>query len=52
MTNEELPEPDFESELNDDLGLDENCPNCGKCYDQIDFDYQICHYCKFNNNKP
>ena len=45
-----LPEPDFESEEEED-NLDESCPNCGKQYDDIDFEYQICHYCKFNNNK-
>ncbi len=34
----------------DDLNLYSSCPNCGIEYDQIDYEYQICHLCKFNNN--
>jgi len=41
-----LSEPDFD----DEIILDETCPNCGHEYDEIDYEYQICHYCKFNNN--
>lgn len=35
----------FDSEFYDgcDSGLD--CPCCGKEYDEIDYDYQICHFC-------
>jgi len=29
----------------------EYCPNCGELYDDIDFDYQICHFCKFDNSQ-
>ncbi len=32
--------------------MDEFCPNCGKEYDAIDYEYQICHYCKHNNSLP
>lgn len=39
-------DPDFE-----EINLDEQCPNCGKSYDEIDYEYQICRHCKFNNNK-
>lgn len=46
---------DSNDELNfdddEDLWLDDVCPNCGNEYDEIDFEYQICHICKFNNNK-
>lgn len=38
----------------DDLYNDsllEHCPNCGELYDDIDFEYQICHYCKFDNSQ-
>lgn len=28
----------------------DSCPNCSTPYDDIDHEYQICHYCKFNNN--
>lgn len=28
------------------------CPNCGHEYDEIDYEYQICHICGFNNNPP
>ena len=40
--------------LQDDEGeipMDTNCPKCNRTYDEIDYDYQICHYCKYNNNK-
>lgn len=30
---------------------DLDCPNCGHEYDEIDYEYQICHFCKYNNNK-
>jgi len=50
--NSNLPEPDFESEYDDDNeGLLENCPCCGREYDEIDIDYQICHHCKFDAEK-
>lgn|SRR5574340_45679 len=29
----------------------EFCPNCGREYDEIDIDYQICHRCGFNAAK-
>ncbi|MBA7535878.1 hypothetical protein ES705_28137 [subsurface metagenome] len=29
----------------------EYCPNCGREYDDIDFDYQICHYCDYDNSQ-
>lgn len=52
MTNDELPEPDFEKEyLEDYEGPLENCPSCGREYDDIDFDYQICSRCKFDAEK-
>lgn len=39
--------------LDDQLNnsLYEECPNCGKLYDDIDFDYQICHFCRYDANK-
>lgn len=47
MTNDDLKEPDFEKEyLEDYEGPLENCPSCGREYDDIDFDYQICSHCK------
>lgn len=30
--------------------LKENCPNCHREYDEIDYEYQICHLCKYNAN--
>ena len=37
----------------DEIILDDCCPKCGREYDEIDYEYQICHRCKFNNNgKP
>jgi len=40
----ECPEDDDFNEL------PESCPNCGETYDEVDFEYQICHLCGFNNN--
>jgi len=50
MNNEPLPDFDWDDE--DEPRGDDTCPNCGEPYDEIDYEYQICHYCKFNNNKP
>lgn len=30
---------------------DDACPKCGVEYDEIDKEYQICHYCKYDNNE-
>jgi len=39
-------------EFDDDgIILDETCPKCNRDYDEIDFEYQICNICKYNNNK-
>lgn len=35
----------------EDQELDLDCPSCGKEYDEIDFDYQICNYCGYDNNE-
>lgn len=34
----------------DDYDGDDTCPCCGKNYDEIDYEYQICHYCKHEND--
>jgi hypothetical protein len=44
-----MDEPEYFDE--DEIVLDEKCPNCGAEYDEIDYEYQICHYCKYNNNE-
>lgn len=31
--------------------MDEFCPCCGYEYDEIDYEYQICHVCNHNNNQ-
>jgi|SRR6185503_2474184 len=46
MTNANLPEPEFVDDDND--GLHDNCPRCGREYDEIDREFQICHHCKHN----
>lgn len=43
----ELPDFDDTEEIEGNL----NCPSCGIEYDEIDYEYQICTHCKFNNNK-
>lgn len=31
--------------------LDQECPKCHREYDEIDFDFQICHHCGHNNSE-
>lgn len=46
-----IPIGELEDDWNyEDDGGDLNCPNCGREYDEIDYEYQICHLCGFNNN--
>ena len=44
---------DRDSEIYDEEEpvMDDICPGCGEEYDEIDYEYQICHLCKTNNNK-
>lgn len=39
--------PDI-SETSDEIILDYHCPKCGREYDEIDYEYQICHLCKYS----
>ena len=43
--DDDFPEPDVDFYPIDD----ENCPHCGIEYDEIDYEYQICHHCKHEN---
>lgn len=48
LTNEQLQDWD------DDYGEDDchtECPKCGRDYDDIDYEYQICSKCGWNANK-
>lgn len=48
----EYNEDDYEDvEDEDEVVLDWECPNCHREYDEIDYEFQICHICKFNNRK-
>ncbi len=38
----------YYDDFNDMVLLDEYCPDCGEYYDEIDYEYQICHYCKYD----
>lgn len=31
--------------------LDTYCPNCRREYDEIDYEYQICHWCRHQNDR-
>lgn len=42
---------DTYDEHDDDSQLDHTCPYCHTEYDNIDYEFQICHICKFDNNK-
>jgi hypothetical protein len=43
MKNNQPEDPSFDDF--DEEGY-QFCPHCGREYDEIDFEYQICHYCK------
>ena len=48
MTNSSTPgDDDFDD---GEEQLDESCPNCGIEYDDVDYEYQICHWCGFQNS--
>lgn len=34
----------------DESNLNDTCPNCGAYYDDFDFEFQICHFCKYDNS--
>lgn len=34
----------------EDFGLYTTCPYCNREYDEIDYEYQICHFCYYNAN--
>ncbi|MGZ8505706.1 MAG: hypothetical protein ACXWW0_00245 [Bacteroidia bacterium] len=43
-------DPDFGFwDDDDELVSDLDCPNCGRAYDDVDFEYQICHRCDHVN---
>jgi predicted amidophosphoribosyltransferase len=35
----------------DNENLYDFCPCCGRDYDEIDYEYQICHLCGYNVEK-
>jgi hypothetical protein len=46
-----MEEPREESLDDDEVILDTNCPKCHREYDEIDYEYQICHYCNYENKQ-
>ncbi|HEY4148917.1 MAG TPA: hypothetical protein VGM41_08310 [Chitinophagaceae bacterium] len=40
---------DFDPE-EEETKLDDCCPNCGRTYDEIDYEFQICHRCDYVND--
>ncbi len=38
----------YEEEDDEFIGMFHCCPNCGREYDEIDFEYQRCHFCKWD----
>jgi len=35
----------------EEVELPDVCPQCHTSYDEIDYEYQICHLCGYDNNK-
>lgn len=53
FTNDDFPlgdDQDYDL-YNDSFGDDDDCPNCGHEYDEIDREYQMCHLCGHGNLK-
>lgn len=34
----------------EEAGMWHDCPHCGHPFDEIDFEYQRCHFCKHDAN--
>lgn len=34
----------------EEFQLDNQCPACGRDYDEIDYEFQICHHCGHQND--
>jgi hypothetical protein len=53
MKEQKIEQPNFDFNddfyFDDDENLPDTCPNCNRDYDEIDFEYQICHICGFVN---
>jgi hypothetical protein len=51
MKEQKIEQPNFDFNddfyFDDDENLPDTCPNCNRDYDEIDFEYQICHICGF-----
>lgn len=42
-------EKQYKDYYSDDSHLDiTECPKCGRTYDDADYDFQICHFCKWS----
>ena len=52
-TQEEMEQDAFNEDDNDNSKLYDQYPKCYRDYDEIDYEYQICHYCGWDseNNK-
>lgn len=43
-----IPEDEeWDDDAYENDGLVDVCPNCGEPYDEIDHEYQICHFCNY-----
>jgi len=42
---------DWEDDFDNENASFEECPKCGRSYDDADFDFQICHFCKWDSEK-
>lgn len=41
----------YEYDDDDEVGMLTHCPACRTEYDAIDYEYQICHWCKHEAGK-
>lgn len=48
-TLEQMENDYFDDYEDDDSNLSNTCPKCNRDYDEIDYEYQICHYCKWDS---
>jgi hypothetical protein len=41
----------MDEDYEEEIKLDTHCPKCRTEYDEIDYEYQICHWCRHENKK-
>ena len=51
MENNDHDISDFDYDDVEETQMDDSCQKCHREYDDADYDFQICHWCGYNNNQ-